>query len=318
MDRLDSMRIFSAVADARSFAGAARHLRLSAPAVTRAVAALEKHLGARLLHRSTRLVRLTEVGERYLADCRRLLADLDEAEALAGGAHVAPQGHLTVTAPVLFGRMHIAPLLLDFLQDHPQITARAFFADRLVHLLDEGMDVAVRIAHLADSSLTAVRVGEVRRVIVASPAYLDRHGEPAHPDELPAHEAIGSAIVEGPSPRWAFVQDPAQAPGKLQQGAQPRIRLSVNGAEVGIMAAKAGHGLARALSYQVADDVAAGHLRIVLRRFEPPSIPVQLVYPEGRMASAKVRAFVGFAVARLRAHPALNPEPDPDPVHPPR
>jgi molybdenum-dependent DNA-binding transcriptional regulator ModE len=210
MDRLESMRIFLAVAEARSFAGAARQLRLSAPAVTRAVAALEAHLGARLLHRSTRLVRLTEVGERYQVDCRRLLAELDEAEAIASGAHVMPQSHLTVTAPVLFGRMHIAPLLLDFLQAHPQLTARAFFADRLVNLLDEDMDVAVRIAHLADSSLTAVRVGEVRRVIVASPDYLQRHGE------------------------------------------------------VGIMAAKAGHGLARALSYQVADDVATGRLRAVL------------------------------------------------------
>ncbi|HIV73367.1 MAG TPA: LysR family transcriptional regulator [Candidatus Aquabacterium excrementipullorum] len=307
MDRLQSMRIFSAVAEARSFAGAARELRLSAPAVTRAVAALEQHLGARLLHRSTRLVRLTEVGERYLVDCRRLLSELDEAEALAGGAHVAPQGHLTVTAPVLFGRMHIAPLLLGFLQAHPQLTARAFFADRLVNLLDEGMDVAVRIAHLADSSLTAVRVGEVRRVIVASPDYLASHGEPLHPDDLPAHEAVGSSIVEGPSPRWSLVQDPVKSPGKPQQGAQPRIRLSVNGGEVGIMAARAGQGLARALSYQVADDVAAGRLRVVLAPFEPPPIPVQLVYPEGRMAAAKVRAFVDFAVAGLRAHPALNP-----------
>lgn len=306
MDRLESMRIFLAVAEASSFAGAARQLRLSAPAVTRAVAALEAHLRARLLHRSTRMVRLTEVGERYLADCRRLLAELDEAEAIAGGAHVVPQGHLTVTAPVLFGRMHIAPLLLDFLQAHPQVTARAFFADRVVNLLDEGMDVAVRIAHLADSSLTAVRVGEVRRVIVASPGYLAHHGEPLVPDDLAAHEAIGSSIVEGPSPRWALVQDPQRAPGKLQQGPQPRIRLSVNGGEVGIMAAKAGHGLARALSYQVADDLAAGRLRVVLAPFEPPPIPVQLVYPEGRLAAAKVRAFVAFAVTQLRAHPALN------------
>jgi DNA-binding transcriptional LysR family regulator len=307
MDRLESMRIFVAVAEARSFAGAARALRLSAPAATRAVAALEQRLGARLLHRTTRLVRVTEVGERYLADCQRLLAELDEAEAIAGGAHVVPQGHLAVTAPVLFGRMHIAPLLLDFLQEHPQVTARAFFVDRLVHLFDEGMDVAVRIAHLADSSLTAVRVGEVRRVIVASPGYLEQRGEPLHPDELAGHDAIGSGIADGPAPRWSLVQDPEAAPGRLQPGTQPRMRLSVNGGEVGIMAALAGHGLARALSYQVADDVAAGRLRVVLSRHEPPPIPVQLVYPEGRLAAAKVRAFVDFAVPRLRAHPALNP-----------
>ena len=310
MDRLESMRIFVAVAEARSFAGAARHLRLSAPAITRAVAALEQHLGARLLHRTTRQVRVTEVGERYLADCRRVLADLDEAEAIAGGAHVAPQGHLMVTAPQMFGRMHVGPLLLDFLQVYPQLTARALFVDRVVNLIDEGMDVAVRIAHLADSSLTAVRVGEVRRVIVASPDYLAQRGKPLCPDDLSGHDAVGSTIVEGPSPRWSLVHNPDSAPGKLQQGAQPRIRLSVNGGEVGIMAARAGQGLARALSYQVADDVIAGRLQIVLARFEPPPIPVQLVYPEGRLAAAKVRAFVDFAKTRLQAQPALNPGKD--------
>lgn len=202
MDRLESMRIFVAVAESQGFAAAARQLRLSAPMVTRAVAALEARIGARLLHRTTRQVRVTETGERYLADCRRILAELDEADALAGGAHVVPQGHLIVTAPVLFGRIHMAPLLLSFLEAHPQVTARAFFVDRLVNLLEEGVDVALRIAHLPDSSLTAVKVGAVRRVIVASPDYLARCGEPLTPAELGAHDAIGSSITGGPAAPW--------------------------------------------------------------------------------------------------------------------
>lgn len=304
MDRLDSMHIFVTVAETQGFASAARHLRLSAPLVTRAVAALEAHIGARLLHRTTRHVRLTETGERYLADCKRILAEVREAEALASGAHVVPQGHLVVTAPVLFGRIHIAPLLLTFLQAHPQITARAFFVDRVVNLMDEGVDVALRIAHLPDSSLTAVRVGSMRRVIAASPAYLAQRGEPMAPSDLADHDAIGSSPSGGPATPWSMAAAPRE-PGKLVQGPQPRIQLTTNGGEVGIMAARAGHGLVRALSYQVAEDVAAGRLRIVLADYEPPLIPVHLVYPEGRRAAAKVHAFVDHVVAHLRAHPAL-------------
>jgi DNA-binding transcriptional LysR family regulator len=305
MDRLASMRIFVAVADTKGFASAARQLRLSAAMVTRAVAALESGIGARLLHRTTRQVRVTETGERYLIDCRRILAELEEAEALAGGAHVVPQGHLVVTAPVLFGRMHVAPLLMSFLDAHPQITAQAFFVDRVVNLMDEGMDVALRIAHLPDSSLTAVRVGAMRRVTVASPDYLARQGEPLSPADLPRHEAIGVSFTGGAAAPWRLAAE-AHQPDRLLSWAPPRMRLTVSGGEVGIAAALEGRGLARALSYQVQDDVAAGRLRIVLAAYEPPLIPVHLVYPEGRRAAAKVRAFIDHAAGHLRAHPALN------------
>lgn len=306
MNPFESMRIFVAVAECQGFAAAARQLQLSAPMVTRAVAALEQRIGATLLHRTTRQVRLTETGERYLLDCRRILADMAEADALAGGAHVLPQGHLVVTAPVLFGRMHVAPLLLDFLREHPQITARALFVDRVVNLLDEGADVALRIAHLPDSSLTATRVGQVRRVIVASPAYLARHGEPRSPKELAAHEALGVSISGNETTPWMLATE-AGKPQKLMEGPQPRIRLTVNGGEVAIAAARDGHGLARALSYQVADDVTAGRLRVVLTEYEPAAIPVHLVHVSGRRAAAKVRAWLDYVVPRLRALPGLQP-----------
>lgn len=305
MDQFETMRIFVAVADQHGFAAAARQLQMSAPMVTRAVAALERRLGATLLQRTTRQVRVTETGARYLADCKRILGELAEADAQARGAHVVPQGHLIVTAPVLFGRMHIAPLLLDFLQAHPQVTARALFVDRVVDLLDEGVDVALRIAHLPDSSLTAVRVGQVRRVVVASPDYLARHGEPQVPADLGAHRAVGSVITGGEAPPWLLAAE-AGKPERLEQGPQPRMQLTLNGVEVGIAAARGGHGLARALSYQVADELDAGHLRIVLAPYEPPPLPIYLVHADGRRAAAKVRAFVDYAVERLRAQPVLQ------------
>jgi DNA-binding transcriptional LysR family regulator len=302
MDRLDTMRVFVAVADAQGFAPAARLLRMSPPAVTRAVVALEQRIGARLLHRTTRLVRLTEAGERFLADCRRLLAEIQEAEASAGGAHAEPQGPLAVTASVMFGQMYVAPLLLDFLARHPKVRAQAVFVDRIVNLLDEGMDVALRIARLPDSSLTAVRVGAVRRVVVASPAYLAERGVPRTPAELAAHDAIGFAPTGGVATPWVFR---AGVTGE-RQSAEPRVRLEANAGEVGIQAAVAGHGLTRALSYQVAPHVQAGELQIVLTDDEPPPIPIHVVYAEGRRAAAKVRAFVDFAAERLRADPRLS------------
>lgn len=302
MDRLDTMRVFVAVAEARGFAAAARLLRLSPPAVTRAVVALEQRIGARLLHRTTRTVRLTEAGERFFADCRRLLAEIDEAEASAGGAYAQPQGQLAVTASAMFGRMYVAPLLLGYLGQYPQVTARALFVDRIVNLVDEGVDVAVRIARLPDSSLTAVQVGVVRRVLVASPAYLAARGVPASPAELAAHDAIGFTPNAGTPAPWAF----RGADGSSREIAAPRVRLEANAGEVGIQAAIAGHGLTRALSYQVAPHVRAGELQIVLAAHEPPPIPIHIVYPEGRRAAAKVRAFVDFAAERLRSDPRLR------------
>lgn len=296
MDRLDAMRVFVAVAEAGGFAPAARSLRLSPPAVTRAVAALEERIGARLLHRTTRTVRLTEAGARYLADAKRILAELEEAEAVAAGAHGEPRGQLAVTAPLLFGKMHVAPVVLDFLDRFPEVSARTLFVDRVVDLMDEGMDVAVRIAVLPDSGLTAVRVGEVRRVVCAAPGYLARRGTPETPAELERHDCIGFQSAAAPAP-WVF---PARA-GDGAATIRPPMRLLVNNADVAVAAARDGRGIVRVLSYQVADEVRQGSLAVVLADHEPPPIPVQLVHLEGRRAAARVRAFVDFAAGRLRA-----------------
>jgi DNA-binding transcriptional LysR family regulator len=305
MAELEHLRVFIAVADAGGFAAAARHLRMSAPAVTRAIAALERHLGARLLQRTTRLVRLTEAGERFLHDSRRILAELEEAEASARGAHIEPQGELAITAPVMFGRLHLTPVLLPFLEQHPKVRARVLYIDRVVQLMDEGFDVALRIASLPDSSFTAVRVGAVRRIVVGAPAYFEAHGEPRTPDELPQQRAIGFAQSGGGPARWSFCTPGEPLP---RETAQPQVALMVNAVDVAIEAALAGHGLARVLSYQVREHIAAGRLRRVLQPFEAAPIPVHLVYPEGRKAAAKVRAFVDFAATRLRAAPALSEE----------
>lgn len=305
MDRFETMRIFVAVADARGFAPAARQLGLSPPAVSRAIVALEAHVGAQLLRRTTRNVSLTDVGERFHADCKRILADVAEAETWAGGAHAAPQGQLAITAPQMFGRMHVTPVLLDFLARHPQVSVRSFYADHIVHLFDEGFDAAVRIAHLPDSGLTAVGVGHVRRVIVASPSYLAERGVPRSAGDLARHDAIGVAVNGGVVAPWALYPPGRKSKAEREVG-HPRVQLTANTGEVGIAAALAGRGLARALSYQVAAQVEAGRLRIVLADHEPAPIPVQVVYVDGRKAAAKVKAFVDFAVDRLRREPVLN------------
>lgn len=296
MDRFEAMRVFAAVADGGGFAAAARQLGLSPPAVTRAVAALEERIGTRLLRRTTRVVRLTEAGERYLADCKRILGELDEAEASAAGAHAEPRGTLHVTASVMFGRLYVAPILFDFLAEHPGVVARALLVDRIVDLVEEGIDVAVRIAHLPSSGLHAVRVGQVRRVLCASPEYLARRGVPRTPADLERHHAI--VFASGPGgPDWSFS-------GRVS--ARPRTQLIVNSVEMTIAAAVAGQGLARVLSYQIAPELAAGRLQIVLEEYEPSKLPIHVVHAEGRQAAARVRAFVDHAVARLRADAALQ------------
>ncbi|WP_343714688.1 LysR family transcriptional regulator [Inquilinus sp.] len=299
MDRLDSMRIFIAVAEAGGFAPAARRLALSPPAVTRAIAAVEERIGARLLHRTTRVVRLTEAGTRFLEDCRRILAEVDEAEAAAAGLHAEPRGPVAVTAPVLFGRLHVAPVLFRVADRYPRLVVRSFFIDRIVHLAEEGYDVAVRIAELPDSGLSAVRVGTVRRIVCAAPAYLAAHGTPRSPADLAEHEAI--PFIRGPSTRdWVFHQ------GGRTETAEPRVRLIVNQADVAVAAAVAGHGLTRVLSYQAAAEIRAGLLQVVLQEFEPPPIPIQVVHQEGRRASARVRALVDMLAEGLRADPTLE------------
>jgi DNA-binding transcriptional LysR family regulator len=300
MDRYQTMRIFVGVAEDEGFAVAARKLGLSPPAVTRAIAALEARLGTILLHRTTRIVRPTEAGQRYLADCKRILAEIDEAEASAAGAHLEPKGVLSVTAPVMFGRVHVAPIMLDFLKAYPAISIRALFLDRVVDIIEEGIDVAIRIAPLTDSAMMARHVGEIRRVVCASPDYLAKFGEPKMPADLIYHDIVAFSASLAPQV-WTF------GSGTRTQRITIESRFAVNSTDVSIDAVIAGHGITRSLSYQVAKPLAEGTLKRILVDFEPSPIPVQLVHAEGRRASASLRAFIDFAAQRLRADPALQP-----------
>lgn len=299
MDRLHLITVFVAVVDANGFAGAARKLGVSPPAVTRAVNELEAHLGVRLLTRTTRVVRVTEAGARYVEDCRRILAELAEADESASGLHGAPRGRLTLTAPVLFGARYVTPIVTEYLLRYPEVSVCGWFLDRVVNMMEEGVDVALRIGELPDSSMQAVRVGRVRRVICAAPAYLQQRGAPQSPDELAAHEIVSAGGVT-PSCEWRLLQDGAPRVVKLQP------RLAVTGNDAAIAAALGGFGLTRLLSYQVADLLREGRLQTVLEAFEPPPLPVHLVHREGRHASQKARAFLDLAIERLRANPALS------------
>jgi DNA-binding transcriptional LysR family regulator len=289
MDRIDAMQAFVAVADLHGFAPAARRLHLSPSAVTRLVAALEERLGARLLQRTTRSVALTDAGARYLERARRILADVEEAELAAEGERIRPSGRLVVSAPVGFGRLHVSPMMSAYLKRHADVSAELRLEDRIVSLVEDGIDLAVRIGHLADSSLVARQVGEMRRVVVASPAYLKRHGEPKTPDAIAAHQIIqfGATAVTG---EWRFIDE----------GREFRVnvvpRLSTNSADAAIQYAETGGGLTRVLAYQAADAVRRGKLKIVLQAFEPPPLPIHIVYPTSRLLSAKVRAFIDLVV----------------------
>ncbi len=298
MDRWQAMRIFARVAETGSFAAAGRQLGLSPPAVTRAVAALEEAIGTRLLTRTTRVVRLTEAGGRYVEDCRRILADIAEAEAAAAGAYGTPTGTLAVTASVLFGEIYVLPILTEYLDRHPAVSIRGLFLDRVVNIVEEGIDVAVRIGHLPDSGMAALRVGAVRRVVCGAPDYFARHGIPADPGELARHRIIAPTGATA-SLDWRF------GPGALRSvTVQPRLACNTNAAA--IAAAAAGWGITRLLSYQVAGLLAKGRLQRVLADFEEEPLPIHVIHPEGRRAAARVRGFVDLAVERLRADPRLH------------
>lgn len=293
MDRFQEMTVFLAVAHANSFAGAARHLGLSAPSVTRAIAGLEKRIGAMLLVRTTRSLRLTEAGERYATDCRRLLHDLEQAEDAAAGVMHAPRGALNLTAPALFGELYVMPVILDFLRAQPDVTLRALLVDRVVNLVDENLDVAVRIGHLPDSSLTAIPVGQVRRLVCAAPAFLQAHGCPKDLESLSQFCTI-TAAMEGRAAHWRFQQN--GQPVRMEM----RSQLTVTSFQAAVMAAKQAWGLTQLMSYQVAAHLQSGALQVVLREYEMPPVPIHVVYPEGRKSSAKVRSVVDFCVERLR------------------
>lgn len=291
MDRWQSMRIFAEVARHSSFAEAARRLHMSAPAVTRAVAGLEEHIGTRLLVRSTRHVNLTEAGARYYDDCQRILAEIAEAEAMAAGSYATPSGTLTITAPAMFGRMYVLPILTEYLDRYPQVIGRTLFVDRPVNLIEEGVDLAVRIGHLADSSMIATRVGSSRMVVVGAPRYLREHGVPQSPADL-GHYRIAASTAAWASPEWQFANE-------MKVRVEPALFCNTN--DAAINAALAGWGLARVLDYQVGAAIADGQLQVVLEDHEPPPFPIHVVHPEGLRAPAKVRAFIDLAVAKLRS-----------------
>jgi len=299
MDRFQLLSVFVAVAEEARFAAAARRLGQSPPAVTRAVSALEERLGVRLLTRTTRCVRVTEAGARYLEDARRILNDLEEADQAAAGNNATPRGLLAVTAPVLFGKLYVMPLLVEYQTTYAHTTVSALLVDRVVNLMEEGLDVGVRIGPLPDSTLRAIRVGQVRRVICATPAYLEQHGVPQVPDDLREHCLIAATGLS-PTPEWRFQQNGAKRTVKVA----PRLLVNTN--DGALEAARAGFGLTRLLSYQVAPQLASGELTRVLGAFEEAALPVQVIHREGRHGSVKVRSFVDLAVQRLRADQALN------------
>jgi DNA-binding transcriptional LysR family regulator len=299
MDRFLALQVFVKVAEHSGFAPAARDLGMSPPAVTRAIAMLEDRLSTRLFIRTTRSVRLTESGERFLRDGRRILVELEEAEEAAVGSHAAPRGELHITAPVLFGGMFVTPILGDFLDQYPLVNARTLFVNRMVNLMDEGVDVAIRIGELPDSSMMALYAGTVRQVVFASPGYLKEHGLPTQPEDLSKHRLIQPLAMQASS-EWRFHR---KAKPFFVHAVSP-IHMNTNDAVIEL--ALRGWGISRLLSYQIAPHVADGLLQTVLDEFELPPLPIHVVHQEGRRVSAKVRSFVDFMVQRLRANPALN------------
>lgn len=292
MDRLHELEVFIAVADAGGFAKAGSRLRLSPPAVTRAISALEKRLGARVFNRTTRSLTITDVGRRFLERARRVIADLDAAEKEAVGESAAPQGHLTVTAPATFGRRAVTPVVSDFLAQHPGVTASVLLLDRVVSLVEEGIDVAVRIGRLPDSTLIARRISEVHRILVASSEYLAKHEAPSTPTELQLHPVIAFTGLMR-NREWRFIS--AQKLGSVSL----KPICEINDAAAAIQAAEMGHGITMALSYMVSDQIREGRLVTILDDFSLPPEPVHLVYPQARLIAPKVRAFIDFSAPRL-------------------
>ncbi|GLQ82110.1 LysR family transcriptional regulator [Mesorhizobium huakuii] len=293
MDRLEAMSLFVAAVEAGSLSAAARRFGIPLATVSRKVSDLERHLNTRLLNRSTRRLTPTDAGEAYLAACRRILDDVGEAERAAAGEYSAPTGELAITAPVVFGRLHVLPVVTGFLSAYPDVDIRLTLADRITQLVEDHFDLALRIGQLPDSSLVAIGVGAIRRVVCASPAYLAEHGTPTIPEDLGAHNCITFEGLSSAAP-WSFAR------GKMDVTVQVRSRLQVNTAEAAIDAAIAGVGLTKVLSYQVDAAVRSGMLRIVLQEFEPEPWPVSLVHAGHGLLPVKLRAFLDFAAPRLK------------------
>ncbi|ANM09783.1 MULTISPECIES: LysR family transcriptional regulator [unclassified Rhizobium] len=294
MDRLDAMTVLLAVVEQGSLSAASRHLRTPLATVSRKISELEAHLNARLLQRSNRKVTLTEAGRSYVEAAREILDRVEEAERAAAGEYSAPKGALTMTAPIVFGRLHVLPVVVDFLKAYPDINLRLMLGDRLSNLVEDHIDVALRIGNLPDSNLIAVRLGAIRRTAYASPDYLRRHVTPPHPADLSTHDCITFESMAS-TLNWTFTE------GKRDLTVPIRSRLAVNTAEAAVDAAVAGLGITRVLSYQAARAETAGLLTPLLVDFEPPPAPVHLVYPAQGMVPLKLRALIDFATPRLRA-----------------
>ena len=291
MDRLESMSVFVAVVAAGSFSAASRQLRMPLPTVSRKVAEIEAHLKAKLLVRSTRKLVLTEAGQAYVEDCKRILEAVVEAERGASGQYNAPQGELTVTAPIVFGRLHVTPVVTAFLREYARVDVRLLLADRALNLVEDHVDLAVRIGPLPDSRLVASKVGQIRRIVCASPAYLKEHGTPRTAQDLRQHDCVTFAgLTDAGS--WSF---------RDEETVRVHSRLSTSTAEAAIDATLADIGLTCTLSYQIAEAVKAGRLQVVLRKFEPAPVPVSLIYVRESRITAKLRAFIDYAAPRLRA-----------------
>jgi DNA-binding transcriptional LysR family regulator len=294
MDRLEAMSIVLAVVEAGSLSAAARRRGTPLATVSRKVSDLETHLGTRLLNRSSRRITLTDAGRSYVAACRRILEDVEEAERSAAGEYSAPKGDLIITAPIVFGRLHVLPIVIEFLTAYREIDVRIMLADGIANLLEDHIDLAVRIGELPDSSLVATRLGLIRRVVCGSPAYFASRGTPRSPDELASHDCIAFEGLTSPR-TWTFRK------GKSDLSVTIHSRLIVNTAEAAIDAAVAGVGVTRVLSYQIADAIRAGTLAVALQKFEPVPWPVSLVYAGQGLLPLKLRAFRDFAVPRLKA-----------------
>jgi DNA-binding transcriptional LysR family regulator len=294
MNQLESMRVLVAVIDAGSLSAAGRKLGIPLATVSRKIAQLEAHLKVRLLTRSTRQLALTEAGREYVAACRRILDDLRAAERTAAGEYQAPRGEVVVTAPIVFGRLHLLPIVCEFLRAYPDVNVRLVLGDRIVNLVEDRVDLAIRIGALPDSGLTSTSLGKIRRVVCASPAYLAEEGTPRHPRDLREHECISFEALAG-ADEWRFLIDGREA------SVQVRPRLLVNTAEAGVDAAIAGAGLVCVLSYQAEPAVRAGQLALLLQEFEPAPVPVSFLYSGRGALPLKLRALLDFAAPLLRA-----------------
>ncbi len=293
MNKLAAMETFVRIVDRGSLTAAAAALDTSLPSVVRTLAALERELGVRLLNRTTRRIHLTDEGAQYLERCRAILSAVQETEAAFTSARAEPQGRLAVTASVLFGRRYVAPIVTDFLRRHPKVSAELLFVDRVVDLVEEGIDVAVRIAHLPDSSLVAIPVGKVRRVVCASTEYLRRRGTPRAPQELRAHACIRH-IGNARRSDWQF------RVGRRRVSVPIDAVLSCSDIDSSLEACVSGHGLGVFLSYQTASYRKEKKLSYVLEEFETEAVPVQVVYAQAKLVAGKVRAFVDDCVSKLR------------------